>query len=1634
KLEQSQRELASLYDQNQLLQEQLKAALEREQSAREGYVLQTEVTTSQSSAWQRLHKLNQDLENELEAQHQRQELTSQQVQAFKQSYGEAKDVTRQQEAEIQNLQAKLSHAMSEVSVKEQMLVKLTSELKMEKQKFEEQMEERQYNENTLKSQLKDSEERLKTVEAFLLEKTQALRDLERQQALQRDHQKDIQRLQEKISDLTSQLAAIEQTQLLKEERFQKNNEILWENHEKEKQVLKQNVKEAEDKVRKLEDRLQNAEQQMEQLLKEKLTANLESSEIVHQFEEQIELKEASIQTLSIHMKELEDLKDQLDCRFQEMSHQLAEADIKVSNLQDRLRNEETDYYNLEHSYEKVSEEFQKTQKTLKEKEEELKETKKTYEKIIGKKDQDLNEALIKMSALGSSLEETENKLQAKEEQLNFLACTNDGSFKKEAAENHVTELEHKLHALQLCYEELQYEHHRMLTENETSEKSRRQHCGDSSQSLEELKSEVGSLELPPIGARPKAVQNETATSAAKRQRIRFSSIQCQKFVQSDGPDKTWASSTSSDTSQDRSLSEDSVSSDSPFQYLSSAGNDAEKYISIIHSLETKLYITEEKLKDVTVKLESQQGQNHNTLLDLHTQWAKTEFQLREQLRDSLSQVETLTTQLGAEKKEKWGMSKDVNSQLKDLQIKCNQAISCLESCKEKAQAVIRAKKETSEDHINMLSEIETNLVCTIQSLKQTGNSAEHQHIEKQIVCEQAGEADLSATKKQHEMSHEEHLKIFADKIAFEATVLHKMASSLQNANTDTLQSLAEVHQAAAIISNESNMGSDTTGSYADVLSKKLLLESEFCTKLEKLRKQLQSKENQLESEMDDPNVDYSQCFASTLANSILIKAELAFATQKIQDSFCQRLKQLEEDLHKAQAELKAKEHTLRKILKTYKTSELDEVIQELFAELEEKNDEAKGMNKIPDASQLELIPYKEHLDESLTSNSMEDNESTAVQEELIQQLKEQAKVLSHIAKDLHSSSPEDPQSIHHQLLEVSQILSYYSCMKNNETSSSVLMQEAIIQAQIVYISCKMRLEYDKELRISRDACRNMDVLCQEHAKNLTSVRQRYEDLLQKERHNYAEAMSSLEKENANLKAEACQQVSQLLLKQRNLEQIEERHKINMANLQSTHELEIEKLKKKMVMTEEVLREKMTEDQNKLNTIVQNMEAMKMKQGEQIQSLEDRFQLKINELQRIHEEEMESLHNHYTANIKTLQDTIESCKKEHTEPSSTVRDELECETFKAEKTELDSMTILRDRIQELETQMSVMKDELEHKHLDGDAFKLKEKYQKDFDNLKATCERGFTAMEETHQKVVEELQRQHQRELEKLREEKDRLLEEETAATIAAIEAMKNAHREEMERELEKTQRSQISSVNSDIEALRRQYLEELQSVQRELEVLSEQYSQKCLENAHLAQALEAERQALQQCQRENQELNAHNQELNNRLAAELTKLRMLLTGEAREEGAGSPLTQGKDVYELEVLLRVKESEIQYLKQEINSFKDELQTALRDKKYATDKYKDIYTELSIVKSKADCDIARLKEQLKKLTESLGEKSTDGTTVSGYDIMKSKSNPDFLKKDRPSISRQMRSLRSKSLKEGLTVQERMKLFEPTDSKKI
>ncbi|XP_055662750.1 myosin phosphatase Rho-interacting protein isoform X5 [Falco peregrinus] len=1649
-LEQKQKEALELLEQNRHLQDQLKVALGREQSAREGYVLQTEVAASPSGAWQRLHKVNQDLQSELEAQCQRQELINQQIQSLKRSYAEAKDVIRHHEAEIQSLQARLSNAAAELSIKEQTLAKLKSDLRSEKEKAKEQLEEWQHSEATLSSQLKASEQKLKSAEALLLEKTQELRDLEMQQALQRDHQKEVQRLQDRIADLSRQLNASEQARILMEEKLQKNYEALLESCEREKQVLIRSLKEVEDKANEYENQLQNSEQQMEILQKEKLSAKFEGSELVHQLEEQLVMKEASIQKLAEHIKELERERDQIKCRFHELMNQVAESDNEVAKLQAKLKMEETNYHNLEQSFEEVSDQFQGVQEVLKEKEEELRHVKEMHLRIVEKKDQDLSEALVKMVALDSSLEETKVKLKAKEEALKKLAGVGTGLCAEEvedlgpsleADESHPSQpgqtlqTQDVLPALSYALKE---------EDDEVLQTSQRQ--------AEEFGSPSKAVELQDQEFVQKALAKpDVGIMGAKRQRIRFSSIQCQKYIHPDGSEKNWTSSTSSDTSQDRSLSEESMSSEPALGYPSSGTSDSETYLSIIHSLETKLYITEEKLKDVTMKLESQHGHNQETLIALHHQWASTESQLREQLQTSLSQVSSLISQLESERQEKFKLIENHVSELGSFQMKNDQALTCLEKCREQLRSLPESDKEKEGDlFLVTLSSMETTLSNAIYALRGAPVPSEYQQSDSLITEGSTPEGvflgEEERVSKEHvpkeqraEMFDASQLRWLSERVAFEASLINQIAESLKNASSEISQLLREMQGTAEVVLLEPANVSHTAVDLASVLSKKLLLEGEFWSQVEELRAHLSTREGETEGKTETTGLGPSPCFLSAVADATLVKAELGFVAQKMRESFHQRLKTIEEDLHNTKTALQQHKCMLEEIIKAYRTPDFDGVMHQISEALEIQKDASERAQISWDGSCLQMVPCQElaKVEEIGSLPECSSKALVSIQEDLAQQLKDKANVLKEISVALLSLPPEEAMRDCQKLLKISESLSYHSCMGDLERYSSLLVHDAVVQAQVCYAACKVRLEYEREMKSYKESLQSMDALCQERVKTVSLLRDEYEDLLRKQQGEYGEVIAMLERENADLKAK----VSQLDSQRRLLEEEEHKHSKSLSELQGRYEEEIRNVIEQLNRTEDALKAERTESLNQLDAIVRDKQNMEQYHLEQMQMLEDKFQAKIKELQVIHGEELQALQEHYSQNLQRLQETLDEYQRQHPEASPTagpgggdpwVAGEAGG-TGQGPDSELDSMHGLRERIQELEAQMNVMRDELENKHLEGNASTLREKYQKDFENLKATCERGFAAMEETHQKKIEDLQRQHQRELEKLREEKDRLLAEETAATISAIEAMKNAHREELERELEKSQRSQISSVNADIEALRRQYLEELQSVQRELEVLSEQYSQKCLENAHLAQALEAERQALRQCQRENQELNAHNQELNNRLAAEITRLRTLLTGEGGGEAAGSPLTQGKDAYELEVLLRVKESEIQYLKQEISSLKDELQTALRDKKYASDKYKDIYTELSIVKAKADCDISRLKEQLKAATEAQGEKSPVNTTVSGYDIMKSKSNPDFLKKDRSSVSRQLRNIRSKSLKEGLTVQERLKLFESRDLKK-
>ncbi|KAM6897422.1 uncharacterized protein FYW49_018712 isoform 1-T1 [Xenentodon cancila] len=613
-----------------------------------------------------------------------------------------------------------------------------------------------------------------------------------------------------------------------------------------------------------------------------------------------------------------------------------------------------------------------------------------------------------------------------------------------------------------------------------------------------------------------------------------------------------------------------------------------------------------------------------------------------------------------------------------------------------------------------------------------------------------------------------------------------------------------------------------------------------------------------------------------------------------------------------------------------------------------------------------------------------DDETNAL---IFKRLIESLEAKSHDLRDVVSSLKQDKDD---RLLPLAR--SSFRPGQGQKRSSEHL-GESLTEAYTSYVAIRLKVQHEKELKQNqtqaqmdnlvypnpelKDVARNIQCKVVDHQNQLSGV--------------------SLETASSQTEGEHVDSLDETT----ELHNMVASHRKELQDVKDRYEREAEELKEQIGKANEALRLCSEEAAKEVESLANSMESLKKQHEMERRDLVERFDREMEELRS-----MMSPAN----------------------PGETGTDE----PTPSQPSSAPAPT-LRERIQELLTQVSVMTEEMRRREEQGDTTTLRLKYERDLENLKATCERGFAAMEESHQKVIDELQRKHQRELENLQEEKERLLAEETAATIAAIEAMKNAHRTELEKELDKARKASNNAENADMEEIHKQHEEELCSFQREIEVLSEQYSQKCLENAHLAQALEAERQALRQCQRENQELNAHNQELNNRLAAEITKMRSMTS----EDGVGDANTtmQGKELYELEVMLRVKESEVQYLKQEINSLKDELQAAQRDKKYATDKYKDIYTELSIVKAKAERDLGRLRDQLQLAHEALGEPSLeDVERGGGYDIMKSKSNPDILKMAAAAAKRSERTMRSKSLKEGLTAEQRLHLFENKDTKEF
>ncbi|CAL8273957.1 unnamed protein product [Lota lota] len=258
---------------------------------------------------------------------------------------------------------------------------------------------------------------------------------------------------------------------------------------------------------------------------------------------------------------------------------------------------------------------------------------------------------------------------------------------------------------------------------------------------------------------------------------------------------------------------------------------------------------------------------------------------------------------------------------------------------------------------------------------------------------------------------------------------------------------------------------------------------------------------------------------------------------------------------------------------------------------------------------------------------------------------------------------------------------------------------------------------------------------------------------------------------------------------------------------------------------------------------------------------------------------------------------------------------------------------------------------------------------------AACRSSLTALERAHRHALQEVQRQHERQSREAQEEQERLLLEETRATAQAMEALKKAHKEQLEREVERATR--LCGRTGDSVGLRNQLQADTQALQRELSGLSERYSHKCLElNRAQQDAADRERE-LSRRERDLDLLRKENQDLKARLVEAVGRSQSVGAG----QGSGGVINDNRSTTscELEVLVQVKEKEVEYLHQEIGCLRNELQALNTEKQLSLERHRELESELSGIRGRSLREVQSLKEHLRLALAALQEGQVLGNSL-------------------------------------------------------
>lgn len=248
-----------------------------------------------------------------------------------------------------------------------------------------------------------------------------------------------------------------------------------------------------------------------------------------------------------------------------------------------------------------------------------------------------------------------------------------------------------------------------------------------------------------------------------------------------------------------------IKNPSSYQDVLSTGEDPERFLSVIQHLETKLYTTEEKLRDIMQRLEEQQSQ---------TSACQDPPRLCSQLTQSRAATQHLSLLLHSRAKQSQRFACAAEQRGVRLLARFRAALGTLQSCREMLQA---APDGTAPD-------LEKQLAAIAVWLQQGEREAEEQQRESQDAIKEEekilNDEDLSAvegdeSRFNENFSNEENNLSLTECLARELFVVEQLVSFLQSQNA-----VAELSS----VSREA--GNDIVHRYQSTISRRIALASQ----------------------------------------------------------------------------------------------------------------------------------------------------------------------------------------------------------------------------------------------------------------------------------------------------------------------------------------------------------------------------------------------------------------------------------------------------------------------------------------------------------------------------------------------------------------------------------------------------------------------------------------------------------------------------------------------------------------------------------------------------------------------------------------------------------------------------------------